>query len=231
LYISNFNSGDITKVTPEGESSLLATLDSGGGIVINSNDEIFVASYYGNAIYQLNSQGDVHTLLQGNGLDGPVGLALDEDENLYIGNYNNGKVFQIDSDLNINQIGQIPTVTGYITYASGDIYATGLNVDKIYKMSMGGDVEELVGTENTQFSGPNGITASTDGTLLYVSEYGGNVLHLIDLTKTNDNDDDSSDNSALPPTSAPSSSGGGSMLFALAGLLLMNFAGKRKLTK
>ena len=226
LYISNYNTGAVTKVTPQGESSLFATLDSGGGIVINSEDEIFVSSYFGNVIYKVALDGVVQTWAQDNLFNGPVGLALDEEENLYVGNYNDGRILKIDSNVEVTEIARITegqqAIVGYITYADGAVFATGFDANKIFKVSLNGVIERLAGTEGTSFSKPNGISANAEGTLLFVSEYGGSQLYQIDLTKQG-----TPDNPQPEIPSTDSGGGSGSLFFSLVGLLLIG-ANKRK---
>lgn len=175
-YIGNFNTGVITKVTPEGEKSTFATLgySSASGIVINSKDELFVASYGKNAVYKITPDGETELWIEGNGIFYPVGIALDEEENLYIGNYENPTILKVDSAKNVTVLGTTPDGYGnaYITYAGGSVYATGIESNKIYKVSSnGGTVEELEGSGTAGFEFPNGITSNADGTKLYVSNW------------------------------------------------------------
>ena len=181
LYIANFNTGELSKVTPEGVKTSFSTLGNASGIVINSQDEIFVSSYNENAIYKVSSAGNAQLWLQDNGLNGPVGIVLDESENIYVGNYNDGKVFKIDSNKIQTELNSAPDNAGYITYAHGMIYTTGINTNKIYQIPVaGGDVEELAGSAEAGFLFPNGITASENGTKLFVSNFESDQIIVIE---------------------------------------------------
>ena len=97
LYVSNFGNGNIIKVTPDGNASLLAVTSGIGnaasnGHIVYSNieDLLYVASHGANSIYKLTKQGEL-TLLVGTGQRGntdgditmatfsrPNGIALNE---------------------------------------------------------------------------------------------------------------------------------------------------------
>jgi len=181
FYIANNNGGKITKVTPDGDRSVYSDFNSASAIVINSQNEMFVSSYRGDAVYKVSSTGNKELLVQSSGLNGPQGIALDENGNIYVGNYDNGTIFQIDSNNNMKQLGTVPGGAGYITYSNGIVYATGRATNQIYKVAIeGGEVESLDGSADVGFLFPNGITASEDGSQLYVSNYNSNKIFLIE---------------------------------------------------
>jgi len=184
MYVANYNSGEITKITPNGKKSLFIDMGSAGfasGIAINSKDEIFVASYAGNVIFKVNLAGTKLIWVEDKRLDGPVGIVLDENENIYVGNYNNGKVFKMDNAKNITELAAAPVGLGYITYANGMIYGTGYSKNMIYKIPTDGSaVSELEGSAEAGFKFPNGITTSNNGKKLYVSNYQNNKIIVIE---------------------------------------------------
>lgn len=181
MYVANFNTGEITKVTPEGVSSTFAQLGNASGIIINSQDELFVSSYNESVIYKITPDGESELWLEGEGLNGPVGIDLDEAENLYIGNYNDGRIFKIASDKSITELATAPDYTGHITYANNMVYTTALENDLIYQIPVnGGDALELEGSAEAGFIFPNGITTSPDGSQLYVSNFESNQIILVE---------------------------------------------------
>ena len=187
IYVANANDGSITKISPDGASSFFADLGGPGfasNIKINSQDEIFVTGYSANAIFKLDLQGNSETWIQGNGFSGPVGLDMDEEENIYVSNYNDGRTFKIQANKTMTELSSVPSGSGYITYGSGAIYATGINTNKIYRMSVtGGEVTELEGSSNADFTNPNGIVMSNDGNKIYVSNYSNNKIIVIENFK------------------------------------------------
>jgi DNA-binding beta-propeller fold protein YncE len=178
MYVVNYNSGIIDKITPEGVKSAFADFSNDGnanGILVNDNDEIFVTSYNSNAIFKVSASGDIEKWVFGNGLNGPVGIVTDENENIYVGNYEDGRIFKISTNKIFTEISSSTGGSGYITYASGMIYATGIKTHKIYQVPVnGGPTTELAGSSTVGFNAPNGITVSNDGSKLYVSNYSSN---------------------------------------------------------
>lgn len=195
FYVSNMNTGEIYKRDKAGKVELFSVIVSGGGMAVNRKNELFVASYQGKMIYKIDKYGNAevfsdHPLLAG----GPVGISFDRRNNLYVGNYDDGKVLKIDKH---GEVTEIATVTmggnhiGYLVYADGDIYTTSLYTNKIYKVSLDGEVEEFAGTgdfgnddgDNDQatFYLPNGITTNRSQDKLYVTEYYSPFVRAISL--------------------------------------------------
>jgi len=204
LYVANYNSGVITKITPEGEQSRFSDLVDVNGIVINDQDELFVTSYNASAVYKIAPTGEYELWAQGDGLNAPVGIALDENDNLYVGNYTNGRIFKIDSAKTVTELGSSPdSGNAYIAYANGKVYATGITNNKIYTVPVDGSaVTELEGSGAAGFSFPNDIVANEDGTKLYVSNFNNNKIIVIE------NLNEVSSTPTPTPESKKSSSGG-----------------------
>ncbi|WP_144394553.1 Ig-like domain-containing protein [Pleionea sediminis] len=175
LYVTNFNNGVITKVTPDGTTSVFADLgnaNSVNNVVINAQDELFVASYGSNSIVKLVDGQSPETWVSGSGINAPVGIAIDEAENIYVGSYDDGRVFKVDTSKNITELDSVPGGIGYLTYTNGNIYATARSSNEIYRVpTSGATATVLAGSSAAGFSFPNGIAPSHDGTKLYVSNY------------------------------------------------------------
>ncbi|WDE04879.1 cadherin-like domain-containing protein [Thalassomonas viridans] len=181
MYVANYNTGEITKVAPDGASSTFAQLGNASGIIINAQDELFVSSYNESVIYKISPDGESELWLTGEGLNGPVGIDLDEDGNLYVGNYNDGRVFKITGDKTITELAPAPDYIGHLAYANHMVYTTALSQDLIYQIPVtGGDAVQLEGSAEGGFSFPNGITASPDGSRLYVSNFENDRIILIE---------------------------------------------------
>jgi len=184
MYIANYNTGTIDIIDTKGKKSVFADIGNAGfasGIAINSKDEIFVASYSGNLIYKLDTTGVSEVWLKNRAFNGPVGITIDEKENLYVGNYNDGRIFKIEANQKVTELSKSPDAAGYITYISGNIYATGINTNKIYQIPVSGaQAKELAGSAEAGFNFPNGITTNNDGTKIYVSNYKNNKIVTIE---------------------------------------------------
>jgi len=187
MYVSNYNTGTIDKIFPDGTKVIFANIGSSGfasGIVINSKDDIFVASYSGNAIYKLDTQGKPEIWVKAQGFNAPVGITIDENGNIYVGNYNDGRIFKIQTNKKVIELSPSLDAAGYITYAKGNIYATGINTNKIYQIPVSGaPTKELKGSADAGFKFPNGITTNNDGSKIYVSNYQNNKIVIIENLK------------------------------------------------
>ncbi len=199
LYVSNFNDGTIRKRDRHGEVTVFATLDgSGGGLAIDRRGRLYAASYTGQTIYRIDRAGEVTLFSDDPLLAGPVGLAFDRRGRLYVGNYDDAKVLRFRRNGSVSVVADLGEVAGgnigYLTFARGCVYATSLNVNKVFAVSPRGSVDVLAGTGDfgsidgpltaAQFALPNGIVANRWGTRLYVSEYGSPNIRSIPISRT-----------------------------------------------
>lgn len=159
------------------------------GIVLDPLSDTFFVSQYsssqGNRISKLSPDGKVSLFCNQPGLNGPVGMAFDHNHNMYVANFNNGNIYRIHNNGDsISLLAAIPFTTnwgiGFLTFASGSLYATGIGVHKVFKISLTGEVSLIAGTGSTgstngagnvaKFNRPNGITTNAAQDRLYVSE-------------------------------------------------------------
>lgn len=191
LYVpSNVPLGRVQKVSPAGVTEeFIPSISYPSTVTFRSDGKMYIASCQLNKIYLADSTGSYSILYEGNGMNCPVGMKLDENENLLIANYVGGKIFSVSPAGVFSTIAQLNTTIGFIEYANGYIYATGIDVNKIFKVSLNGEVSVLAGTgasgqingpaASATFNGPNGIVASRGGDSLYISDYYSRSLRLI----------------------------------------------------
>jgi len=187
VIVANVNDTSIKSISSDGTVTTIAELEvMPSGIAIDSADNIFVASYGASQILRIDNNGEVNVYSESNLLNGPVGIVFDENGTLYVGNYNNGDIFTVAETGELTLLAHIDgpeyATLGYITYASGYIYATGIGGHQVYRVSLNGDVLAIAGTfgeeamvngegDDAKFSCPNGIAAQTAGDKLYISDY------------------------------------------------------------
>lgn len=194
LYVSNWVVGEVRRVTPAGELTVFATGFSGpSGLAFDPNGNLIVSDYRANNLHRISPDGTASLFVDG--LNGPVGIVYDENGVLYCANYNDGKIFAIDGDGNKTEIAQIRGprgfTIGYLTYAKGDLYATGIGDNKIYKVTRDGVVSVYIGTgafnladgdtDSAILAAPNGISASYDGESLIITSFAGRAVRTITI--------------------------------------------------
>jgi sugar lactone lactonase YvrE len=197
FYVSNMNTGAIYKRSKSGEVSLFSSITSGGGMAFDKGNGLYVASYQGGAIYKIDRHGNATVFSDDPRLSGgPVGISFDKNHNLYVGNYDDGKLLKIDKN---GTVTEITTLTqggnhiAYLVYAGGHIYTTSLFTNKIYKVTLDGEVSEFAGSGNfghkdganleADLALPNGITTNKAQDTLYVSEYYSSYVKAIRINK------------------------------------------------
>ncbi|WKN43681.1 hypothetical protein [Tunicatimonas pelagia] len=201
FYFTHENGGDgldgkVVRVTPDGSTAEIATLPGWpSGIAVDSNDNLYIANFAGPLLHKITPDGTVSVVAQDQRLTGCVGIDIDEDGNIITANFNDGSIYRVNAGTGtISLIAQIPDLVeffaiGYITLFEGDIYATGIGDNKIFKVTMAGQISTLAGTgangsndgpvATATFSNPNGIAVDTAARRLYISQFGERALRFI----------------------------------------------------
>ena len=193
FYVSNDNNtqrGDILKVSPDGTKTVLATIDGWPtGLTLDHQNNIYVSNFLTPTVHKITPEGEVTVFASDPRLAGGVGIDFDRRGNLVVGNFATADILSITPDGEVSLIANIPNIVvngfgiGYITVLGNSVFATGIAVNKIFRVTLDGEVEEFAGTgdaavvdgpvEEASFNGPNGITADKYNKALYISEFGG----------------------------------------------------------
>jgi gliding motility-associated-like protein len=182
IYVTDFGSGAIRKITSGGVVTTIATLGQPSGLAADAQGNCYVSDFAENNIYKITAAG-VKTVFAGSGLigandglgaaasfNGPGGLALDAQGNLYVTDQINNKIRKITPD------GLVTTLAGSGATGSNNgsaLAATfnnpdGVTVDKAGNVYVADTKNNLIrkiaadGTVST-FAG-NGAAGKTDGT-------------------------------------------------------------------
>lgn len=190
-FAANSLNSRVYKIDSLGNKSAFGPkIPGASGLIIDpDSDTLYVSQYtsgQGNRISKLDPDGNLTLFCNASGLNGPVGMTFDHNKNMYVANFNNGNIYRVfaggDS---ITRLASLPFATGwgigFITYASGYLYATGIGVHKIFRVSLTGEVSVLAGSgavgtidgagDVAKFNRPNGITTNYAQDRLYISEY------------------------------------------------------------
>ncbi|MES2277154.1 MAG: T9SS type B sorting domain-containing protein [Bacteroidota bacterium] len=118
IYVSDYGSGAIRKITPTAVVTTITNINSPSGIAADTQGNLFVTSFDGNKIYKI-SPGGLVSVFAGNGnagfndgpgitaqFSGPGGITADASGNLYVADQVNNKVRKITS------LGVVSTLAG-----------------------------------------------------------------------------------------------------------------------
>ncbi len=189
LLVSNWQTGIINTLSLDGVLGIYANLQFGpGGMVFDSEGYLYVAHNKGNSgqggISKVGPDGSWTTLASGGTINNPVGLIIDENEDLYCANLKDARITRVDLEGNQEFIATVPGTgtfkVGNIAYLDGNIYATALSSNKVYKVTLDGEVSLYAGTGvygfedgpalQATFTNPNGICFSNTGDTIFVRE-------------------------------------------------------------
>ncbi|WP_299246116.1 SMP-30/gluconolactonase/LRE family protein [uncultured Aquimarina sp.] len=197
VYVCDNFGNTIYKYSEEGTQldSIPAISPAGIKRIPGTNDMLFV-EYNTNTINVLSEDNTITKLHEGAPINGPAGIAFDRRGNTYIGNFNDRKIYKFKDGV-LSFIAELPAdapnanFLGFLTYAKGFLFATQLGEHKIYKINLNkeNEVEVFAGSvlgnddgdiSEATFNFPNGILASPNGKVLYVSDAGTSNLRIIE---------------------------------------------------
>lgn len=205
LFALSYGDRRIERIGPDGTQMTFATASSGNlsGLLIHpQTGVIYVSNYTNNTVDIVNEDGTLSPFLANDGttpaLNGPVGMTVDDEGRLYVSNFNSGQILRVSDTGELTEIadltGPASYTTGFIAYAAGSIFATGIGRNVIEEVSLAdGSVRVLAGTgvpgttdgsgNRARFDAPNGIAATPSGDTLYVSDFNSRSVRRIIRTR------------------------------------------------
>jgi len=181
LIQANIRGQFISKVYPNGDTDTLSEdgLLSPVGVVYDDDDNLYVCNCGGASIQRITPDGTSSRFVNSNLLNCPNGLTIDPDGNLYAANFGNGDVIKIASDGTNEVFANIPgRGNSHIVYGNDLIYVLSRSGNKLYEVTLTGEVSVIAGTgapgnddgtgDQASFFIPNGLGISNDGSELYV---------------------------------------------------------------
>lgn len=142
LFVTNFNTASVSKVTPTGELTHFAdTLPFPAGITIDEEDNLYVSQFgesdpvtglgQGTAVEKITPDGVVSIFSEGGALMAPVGITRGPDGTLYTANFHDGTVIAFGPEgeqtvlTQVERPGFFATI-GHLEFANGQLFATGV---------------------------------------------------------------------------------------------------------
>ncbi|WP_281986631.1 hypothetical protein [Aquimarina aggregata] len=192
VYVTNFQSTNINKIDASGNHSILINnpiLVGGGGIIITNNGDIYNTFFAVQKIFKIK-EGSVEEFISSPLLNGPVGMTYDKDrDNIYIANFKDGKIFLVDTDNTLTEIAKTPASIGHMSYANNHLHITGWQEHKVFRLDLEGNIIDTIGTgeegqnngtaTQATFKNPNGIEATPDGKIVYITDAIGAIRKII----------------------------------------------------
>jgi sugar lactone lactonase YvrE len=190
LYVTNPATNKISRVSMEGDVSDFININTPSELYFDKDGLLYVTNYLNGTVSTIDTAKNITVIFSGSPLNGPIGILKDNEGTLYIGNFTDGKVFRIDNDSVFVEIGDLPGWLGFMILIGDNIYATAYQDNRIYKIPIDGSGQTVFAGTGTaggadgdvlsaQFNSPNGITASSTGDTIYVSEYNPRRLRMI----------------------------------------------------
>ncbi len=192
LYQSNIRGSTISKVAPNGTVTTFANAGSGVngpvGLAFDSAGNLFVANCGNSTILKFNPAGQGSQFAAGGLLSCPNGATMDDQDNLYVANFNNGSVIKLTPQGNMSLFATTPGSTtkaaggnGHITFANDRLYVVSNATQQVFEIDLDTAALTLIAGTGVKgradgpllqasFSLPNGISASRDGTRLYIND-------------------------------------------------------------
>jgi len=181
LYICNFGGGTVSKLSPQGSITTLATgLDRPAGVAINNvTGEVFVAEFGADRVIKIGSNLQISTFAQ---TIGPDSLAFDSIGNLYTANlrtdFTGDTITKIDTSGNTSIFASgINTPNGLAFDTSGNLFVSNLQGNSITRIDTLG-VASLWAASPSLLSGPAALAFDSVGDLYVANFQGGNITRI-----------------------------------------------------
>ena len=189
-YVTNFNAGSVSEVTPSGDVRAFASVKPGpSGIVSDEDGNLYISHYgvgngTGNSITKITPDGTVSDFASGGTINVPVAIAIDGEGMIYTANLIDGRITKITPEGDQSLFSEVamanPFAIGHLVWANGMLYGTHIGEHRLYAFDADGNASVLAGTgemgqddgpaNRATFSSPNGLAASVTGDTLYVAQ-------------------------------------------------------------
>lgn len=194
LFQSNIAANRIDRVTPDGTRTVFTTdgIVNPVGLAHDSAGNLYVANCGNSTIRMITPQGQASTFAASALLSCPNGLTIDDQDTLYAANFNNGNIIRMPQGGVPEILASTPASVskpnggnGHIIFGNDRLYVVSNATHQVFELLLDGTLNLIAGSGvrgradgpllEAQFSLPNGIDLSPDGTTLYVNDSEGLV--------------------------------------------------------
>jgi sugar lactone lactonase YvrE len=175
LYIANWSAGTIERFTEDGDRSTFASdLDGPSGLAIDAEGTVYAASYGGDVVWRFSGDGEPEVFVEG--LATPAGLSFNAAGELLIANRQTDEILAADADGRTRVVATgLQTPVGAVELDNGDLMVSNIN-GGVSLVSGGTEAEHV----NTELSSPGPGIAPAGGDAVYVVDYGGTTVDMIE---------------------------------------------------
>lgn len=184
LFQSNFYGNYVSKVDRFGSHVVFADSGFSGpvGIAIDGDGILYVTNCTANTLSKVTPDGDVTMFAASDLFLCPNGITRDSSGNTYVVNFRDTRMLKVTPAGAVSEFARLPGGgNGHVTFVRGNLYATSFQGQRIYRVSLSGDVTLIAGTGavgehdgpglEATFSWPNGIAGGPQGDRLYVNDF------------------------------------------------------------
>jgi len=166
IYLPN-NNGGITKISPGGTQSVIASRLSPSGIAVDGADNVYATS--GGSLVKITPSG-VQTTLSSE-FTNPTQVAVDGNGNVYVADVGAGQVDEISAEGAFSVlVGNFPSPSGIAADKQGYVFLTGANSNQVYQVE-NGNLRSI----GVSVNGPTSLAVDGNGNL-FIADTGNNRL-------------------------------------------------------
>ena len=164
IYLPN-NNGGITKITPGGRQSVIATGLSPNGVAVDGAGNVYATS--GFSLVKITPSGN-QTVLSSN-FATPTQVAVDGSGNIYVTDLGAGQVDEISVAEGFSVlVSNFPSPSGIAADKQGDVFLTRSNSNQVYEEE-GGNLRSM----GVSVNGPGSLAVDGNGNL-FIADNGNN---------------------------------------------------------
>ena len=183
LIQANIQGNTISEISLEGEVTVFSSsqLVSPVGVVFDDDGNLYVCNCGNAEVLKVDTARQTRTFAASRAFfNCPNGLTIDNSGNLYIANFGNGNVTKVTPEGDPEILATLPGASNsHLTFGNNVLYVLSRNGNKLYEVTLEGEVSLIAGTgeqgnqdgdgNEATFFVPNGVDLSPDGTRIYVT--------------------------------------------------------------